>query len=203
MIVPPYTKTEEMSITKKTHSGKAVRLTITITSVSADGITGLVDVGSAQLLQGFLVGVVGQGCVENVDDIELGQPGGHGTAAEHGFVGGGVELVIRQLGHGGLDEPGDGNDGGLVLPQRLHALDDLHGGTGVGHHDGHVIGGGVSRLEKLGVPVLVDDAQLVQPQELEVCILGGTEGCADAEEIDHLGLLEELHALAQNPHIQQ
>ena len=53
-------------------------------------LTGLADMGSGQLLQGSFVLVVGQGGIENINNVQLGHSGGHGTAAENGFVGGGV-----------------------------------------------------------------------------------------------------------------
>lgn len=72
-----------------------------------------------QLLQAVLVLAVGKGGVEDVDDIELRDAGGHRPAAEGGLIGRGVELVIRQLRNRGGDAAGDGDDGGAVLPHGL------------------------------------------------------------------------------------
>ena len=77
----------------------------------AGGLSGLADMGPGQLFQRSFVLVVGQSCVKNVDDVQLGGPGGHGAAAEHGLIGGGIELLICQLGNRGVDAPGDGDDG--------------------------------------------------------------------------------------------
>ena len=56
--------------------------------------TGLADMCLGELLQAVLILAVGKGGIENIDKVELGDAGGHGTAAEGGLVGRGIELVV-------------------------------------------------------------------------------------------------------------
>ena len=49
--------------------------------------------GFGELLQAVLVLTVGKRRIEDVDDVELRDAGGHGAAAEGGLVGGGVCLL--------------------------------------------------------------------------------------------------------------
>ena len=139
-------------------------------------LSGLVDVGPGQLFQGQFILVIGQGGIENVDDIQLGNSGRHGTAAENGFIGGGVELLVCQLRHGRIHAPGDGDDRRLILLQTLHTLDYLHRGAGIGDHNAQVLRGSIPGLENLGVPVFIDNADLVEAEKFQVSILAGTQG---------------------------
>ena len=67
----------------------------------------LLDIGPGQLVQRGIEGQVAQGGVENVDDIQLGNTGGHGAGAEEGLIGGGIELFIGQI--GGIAATGPSN----------------------------------------------------------------------------------------------
>ena len=117
--------------------------------------------GSGKLLEGALIVLVCQDGEENVHHIQLGHPGGHGAAAKQRFVGGGIEPEIGQIGHRRLDASGNGNDGRAAALQIFHARDDLRCHAGVGKYQRHILGGGVAGLHKLGMPVLVDNTQLV------------------------------------------
>ena len=161
------------------------------------------NVGPAELIQSLLIGIVGKSRVEDIDDVQLRQTGRHGAAAEDRLIGGGIELQICHFRDRRLDKAGDGNDGGLLLPQGLHALDGLHGGAGVGDDNGHIVCSGVPGLNQLGMPVLIDDTQFVEPQELQICILGSHQRRAHAKEVHHARFLDQLHALAQNIYIHQ
>lgn len=163
----------------------------------------LLDIGSGQLVQRGIEGQVAQGGVEDVDDIQLGNTGGHGAGAEEGLIGGGVELFIGQIGDGGFDEAGDGDGGGAVFLQGLHAFDHLYGSAGVGNDDAHILGGGVSGLEELGVPVLVENAELIGPEKFQVGVFGGAEGSPHAEEVDDPGPMQQVHAAPEGSQIHQ
>ena len=163
----------------------------------------LLDIGSGQLVQRGVEGQVAQGGVEDVDDIQLGDAGGHGAGAEEGLIGGGVELFIGQVRDGGFDEAGDGDGGGAVFLQGLHALDHLYGSAGVRNDDAYILGGGVSGLEELGVPVLVEDAELIGPEKFQVGVFGGAEGSAHAEEVDDPGPMQQVYAAPEGSQIHQ
>ena len=87
---------------------------------------GFADMGLGQLFQAVFILPVGKGSVQNVNDVQLGDTGGHGPAAEGGLIGGSVELVVGQLRHRRRHAAGDGNDGSAVFTHGLHALNDLH-----------------------------------------------------------------------------
>ena len=53
--------------------------------------------GPGQLLQAAFILSVGKGCVENIDDIELGNPGGHGSGAEGGLVSRSIQPLLISL----------------------------------------------------------------------------------------------------------
>ena len=132
--------------------------------------------GPGQLLQAAFILSVGKGCVENIDDIELGNPGGHGSGAEGGLVSRSIQLVIGQLRNRRGNAPGDGDDGCVVFPHSLHALNDLHRAAGVGNDDPQILPGGIPGLEQLRMPILIDNTRLIQPQKLQVGVLGRAEG---------------------------
>ena len=166
-------------------------------------VAGLLNVGAGHLVQGVLIFLVGKTGVENIHRIQLGNPGGHGAGAKQGFVGGNVELVVCQGGDGRLDEPGHGNGGDAVFLHGFEAVNHLHGSAGIGKDDSHILGRGVSGLNQLGMPVLVEDGDFVNPQQLQIQVLGGAEGGADAEQIDYPGILNQLHAFLEDVRVQQ
>ena len=91
----------------------------------------------------------------------------------------------------------------MVFPQGFHAFDDLHRLSGIGDGDAQILRHRVSCLQQLGMPVLVNDAHLVQPEEFQVGILGCAEGRADAEQVDYPGFPDQLHTAADDLDIHQ
>ena len=115
-----------------------------------------------------------------------------------GLAVGGVQPVIRQLRHRGGHPAGDGDDGRAFLPQGLHALDDLRRLPGIGYHNGQIVLGGVFGLEHLDMPVVVDLAGLVQPEELQIQVPGGLQGSAQAEQQHRPGVPQQVHTGLKN-----
>ena len=68
----------------------------------------LADVGPGQLFQRCFILVIGKSGVKNVNDVQLRGSGCHGTGAEYGFIGSGVEDLVSQLRYRGIDASGDG-----------------------------------------------------------------------------------------------
>ena len=85
--------------------------------------------------------------------------------------------------------------GGAVGLHGFHALDHLHRLARIGKDDPHVLAGGVAGREQLGVPVLVDDAGLVQPEELEVGVPGHAQGGPQPEQQDAAAGVQQVGAL--------
>ena len=160
-------------------------------------VAGLIDMGLGQAAHGVLVVAAGVGGVQDIHHVQLGKAGGHGAVAEQALVGGHIQHMVGQLRH----------LGGVVTSHRDHrcaarlhffdALDHLHGLPGVGEHDAHILRGGVARLQKLRVGVLVDHAGFVQPQKFQVGVLCHAQRRADAEQQHRAGVGDQLYALLQ------
>ena len=139
----------------------------------------------------------GVGGVQDIHHVQLGKPGGHGTVAEQALVGGHIQHMVGQLCHLGGVVAGHCDHRCAARLHLLDALDHLHGLPGVGEHDAHILRGGVARLQKLRVRVLVDHAGLVQPQKFQVGVLCHAQRGADAEQQHRAGVGDQLHTLLQ------